>query len=233
MTDRSALHFTLVSAAGTAETDLTPGRLLIAGWTGRDKAAMQHHIDELAALGVTPPAKTPLFYRVAAARLSQTGRIEVSGGASSGEVEYFLVNIAGTLWVGAGSDHTDREVETYGITVSKQLCDKPVAATLWPLAEVAPHWDELKLRSYAMIDGKEALYQEGTLAGLLPPASLLEKLAEEEPEGLQPGDILFGGTLPALGGVRPAARFSFVLEDPVLGRRIEGGYEIQPLAIAG
>ena len=38
--------------------------LVMAGWTGRDEAALRHHIEELEALGVAPPSKTPLFYRV-------------------------------------------------------------------------------------------------------------------------------------------------------------------------
>ena len=37
---------------GTAEID----ELVIAGWTGRDVAALNHHIDELKAIGVPPPS---------------------------------------------------------------------------------------------------------------------------------------------------------------------------------
>lgn len=208
-------------------------RLFIAGWTARDKAAMQAHIDELAALGVTPPRKTPLFYRVAASRLTTAETIQVSGTASSGEAEVVLANINGTLWVGVGSDHTDREVETYNITVSKQMCDKPMAATLWPLAEVEAHWDSLELRSYAEIDGHRVLYQEGSLSAMLPPEELLARLKEEEPKGLQPGDMMMGGTLPALGGVRAASRFAFVLNDTVMDRGIGWDYAVETLPVVG
>ncbi len=232
MTDRS-LNLSLLAASGETQAAFTPRRLFIAGWTGRDRAAMQAHIDELAALGVTPPAKTPLFYRVSAARLTTAERIQVSGRGSSGEVEYLLANIEGSLWVGLGSDHTDRKVETYSITVSKQMCDKPMATRLWPLAEVEAHWDRLLLRSHARIEGAEVLYQEGSLAALLPPSSLLARLAEEEPEGLRPGDVLMGGTLPALGGVRAATRFTYSLTDPELGRSLEGSYEIEDLPVGG
>ena len=34
--------------------------LVIAGWTGRDVAALEHHIEELKAIGVQPPSKVPL-----------------------------------------------------------------------------------------------------------------------------------------------------------------------------
>ena len=91
---------------------------VIAGWTGRDAAAVEKHIRELEVLGVKRPATTPIFYRVAAARLTTAPSIEVLGGQSSGEVEFVLLQRAGALWVGTGSDHTDREVEAYGVSVS-------------------------------------------------------------------------------------------------------------------
>ena len=127
---------------------------VIAGWTGRDAAAVEKHIKELEALGVKRPATTPIFYRVAAARLTTDDTIEVVGESSGGEVEFVLLQHAGRLWVGAGSDHTDREVEKYGVTVSKQLCDKPIASVFWSYEEVAPHWDGLILRAHVIEGGK-------------------------------------------------------------------------------
>src|SRR5215470_20332233 len=49
---------------------------VIAGWTGRDQAAVEKHIAELAVLGVKRPATTPIFYRVAASRLTTDDSIE-------------------------------------------------------------------------------------------------------------------------------------------------------------
>ena len=121
---------------------------IIAGWTGRDQVALQKHIAELEALGVKPPASTPIFYRVAASRLTTAPVIEVTGESSSGEVEFVLLHHGGRLWVGIGSDHTDRDVETYNITVSKQMCEKPVSGEFWEISSVAEHWDSLVLRSY-------------------------------------------------------------------------------------
>ena len=54
-----------------------------------------------------------------------------------------LLQWEGLLWVGIGSDHTDREVETYNITVSKQMCEKPMAPVLWALSDVADHWERI------------------------------------------------------------------------------------------
>ena len=38
-----------------------------------------------------------------------------------------LIGWQGRIFVGCGSDHTDRKVEAYSVTVSKQMCDKPIA----------------------------------------------------------------------------------------------------------
>lgn len=203
---------------------------VIAGWTGRDAVALEKHIKELEALGVKRPATTPIFYRVAAARLTTDDTIEAVGESSGGEVEFVLLQDGGRLWVGAGSDHTDREVEKYGVTVSKQLCDKPIASVFWSYEEVAPHWDELILRAHVIEGGKSALYQEGAVTAMMHPQALLEKHSSTS---LRDGTLLFGGTLAAHGGVRPTSEFSFELEDPVLGRKIAHRYRVRILPTLG
>jgi hypothetical protein len=200
--------------------------LIIAGWTGRDRAAVEKHIIELEAVGVPRPASVPVYYRVSPSRLTAAAAIQVAGDHSSGEAEFVLVRAGGTLWVGAGSDHTDRKVETYNITVSKQMCDKPVAADLWPFEEVQDHWDRLLLRSWAIFKDKRDLYQEGAVSALLPPLDLAA-------DRMNDGAVMFGGTLPAIGGIRPAERFEFELEDPVKRRSIRHGYDVQMLPMAG
>jgi hypothetical protein len=42
---------------------------------------------------------------------------------------------------------------------------------------------------------------------------------------------MFGGTLGAIGGVRPAARFEMEMHDPELGRSIHHGYDINVLPV--
>jgi hypothetical protein len=201
---------------------------VIAGWTGRDRAAVEQHIEELAALGVKRPSTVPVFYRASAARVTTASRIEVLGEQSSGEVEFVLLQHAGRLWVGVGSDHTDRNVETYDVGVSKQMCDKPVAASWWPFAQIAGHWDRLILRSY--IGDEQTPYQVGSVTAMLEPADLIARYA---PGGTLPdGAMMFCGTLAALHGVRPSAQFAFELEDPVLRRKIRHEYRISPLPVA-
>ncbi|MFT3799703.1 MAG: DUF2848 domain-containing protein [Burkholderiaceae bacterium] len=226
------LDFELVSRDGVERRQVPVHAAIVGGWSGRDKEALQHHIDELAKIGVAPPAKTPLFYRVGVSRLSQASAIEVIGEGSSGEVEYLILDLDGRLWIGAGSDHTDRAVEHMGITVAKQLCDKPIARTLWPLDEVESHWDRLSLCSRIIEDGATKLYQEGSVASLLAPRELLARFADEG-GCLAPGMLMFGGTCAVIGGVRHARRFMFELVDPVLGRCITHAYDVCPVPIVG
>src|SRR4029434_8335699 len=136
--------------------------------------------------------------------------------SSGGGSEWLLMGGRGRTFVGGGSDHTDRKVEAYSVTVSKQMCDKPMARELWELEDVSAHWDRLILRSWAFIDGERVLYQEGTLDAMLPVNDLIERGFGAK--GLPDGCAMFGGTFAAKGGIRPAERFEFELEDPVLKR---------------
>lgn len=216
-------------------TTLPPGsvrQLVIAGWTSRDREAQDKHIAELERLGVRRPATTPVYYRVSASRLTLTNVIQTPGGDSSGEVEFVLFQFDQRLWIGVGSDHTDRKVETYNITVSKQMCDKPVASQIWLFDDLRDHWDALLLRSWAVNGNDRSLYQQGSVSAMLHPHDLIAGYLQNS-GALAEGTAMFGGTLAAIGGIRPASRFEFELEDPVLNRRLTHGYDIVTLPIAG
>src|SRR5271166_6467887 len=71
--------------SGSARRTVQIDHLVVAGWTGRDKAAVEKHIAELEAIGVKRPASTPIFYRASAARITTDDAIEALGNASSGE----------------------------------------------------------------------------------------------------------------------------------------------------
>jgi hypothetical protein len=209
--------------------------LVMAGWTGRDEAAVRHHIEELEALGIAPPSKTPLFYRVDPALLvAAPAEITVVGDASSGEAEAVILAMADGLWVGLGSDHTDRAFEAHSVQHSKQLCRKPMADVIWSYEEVADHWDQLILRSHIIDNGERVLYQEGPLAGLRHPDDLMtiyraERGFEKNELPLPEGTALFCGTTPAIGGIRPSARFEMELEDPVKKRSLRQEVTIKAL----
>jgi hypothetical protein len=198
-------------------------QLVIAGWTGRDEAALRKHIRELEEIGVKPPKTTPIFYRVAASLFTHADEIQVSGPDTSGEVEFVLINNKSTLFVAVGSDHTDRKAETLGVSLSKQLCAKPVSRESWRYDDVRPHWEKLVLRSWA--DGE--LYQEGPVTAMRSPEDLLSRFA------LKSGWAMFGGTLAAKGGIRPATTFRMELEDPVRKRKLAHEYRISMLPVEG
>jgi Protein of unknown function (DUF2848) len=225
------LSFTVDAEDTTTPLTLAIDQAVIAGWTGRDPVARDKHIAELEAIGIARPASTPIYYRVSARRLTTEDSIEVSGEDSSGEVEFVLIGWQGRIFVGCGSDHTDRKVEAYSVTVSKQMCDKPIASVLWELEDVIGHWDQMILRSFAFIDGARVLYQEGTLDGMLPVADLIDRGFGGKT--LPDGCAMFGGTFAAKGGIRSASRFEFELEDPVLKRVIKHGYDVVTLPVLG
>jgi hypothetical protein len=225
------LTFSIRRGDSVTRETMTIRHAVIAGWTGRDLPALEKHIRELEALGVARPATVPIFYRVAASRLTTAAAIEVAGGDSSGEVEFFVLRHGGKLYLGVGSDHTDRKVESYNVTVSKQMCEKPVAPELWAFDDVAGHWDSLILRSWACGADERTLYQEGSVTAMRPPAELIALHAGAA--GLADGTLMFCGTLAAKGGIRPAPRFEFELEDPVRGLRIAHGYDVVALPVLG
>ena len=197
--------------------------LVIAGWTGRDEAALRNHIRELEELGVKPPKSTPIFYRVAADLLTTGNEIQVSGPDTSGEVEFVLLAKRDGLWVTVGSDHTDRKAETIGVSLSKQLCAKPIGKDAWRYDDVKDHWERLLLRSWA--DGE--LYQEGPVTAMRSPEDLLSRYP------LKAGWVMFCGTLAAKGGIRPAKVFRMELEDPVRSSKLAHEYRITVLPVEG
>lgn len=201
---------------GADAIELQPKQLVIAGWTGRDRTAIDHHIEELAAIGVPRPSNVPLYYRLAASLLTQAPQIEVLGAGSSGEVEPVLVRSLNRWWLTVGSDHTDREAERAGVALSKQLCAKPVASGAWAWDALAARADTIVLRSEIFEGGRWVRYQDGTLASIRPLQQLIAGLPADAP--VADGLVLFCGTLGALPdangrGVRPAARMRLQLTD--------------------
>ena len=221
------LTFTRYFKDRTDQVTMTPEALIVAGWTGRDEAALNHHIEELAAIGVPRPSSVPVFYRNAVTNVMQTAKLEVLGPDTSGEVEPVIVALNDGMWIGVGSDHTDRKAETMGIALSKQLCGKVLGATLWKFEDVAPQWDSIIIRSYATIDGERTLYQEGPLSLMRDPIDLMTRYGRP----FVANTVIMCGTIGAKGGIRPAARFEMELDDPVLKRRMTHTYDIITLPV--
>lgn len=171
-----------------------PTRLILAGYTGRDREQVQRHIDELAAEGIPPPERIPDLYPGIATAVQIGGRLAAGSGWSSGEVEYVLIVTQGSILVGVGSDHTDRQQERTAVIASKQAFSKVIGPKVWPLDALAGTWDSFTLRSWITHRGARTLYQEGSMGHILAPRDLLALLS---PQDRGDGLVLFSGTVPA------------------------------------
>lgn len=214
--------------------DLPLSTLTVAGWTGRNREAVQHHIDELKAIGVPAPSTYPLFYRVSPELASLGVEQYFLGEQSSGEVEPLLVFDGQKFYLGTGSDHTDRGWETVSVAASKQLCPKPLASALWPLEDVQEHLDQLKLRSWVRNEPEQPwqLYQDGTLAQILPLMALWQASGMADQHQASTLSMMLCGTVPTISKIQPYRYFKFELHDPVLNRHISHMYQSHYMPIA-
>jgi 4-hydroxyphenylacetate 3-monooxygenase len=179
------------------------GTLIVAGFTGRDEAAVRRHIDELAASGISAPASVPELYIVPVDLLTTASEIEVDGDETSGEVEpVAFVTTQGTF-IGVGSDHTDRERERDSIASAKRACPKVFSKDVVRLDAVAKGLDDLVLRS--TIDG-HTLYQRASLRELLPLPEIIERARQHVRDGED--FAVFCGTVPLADSLKYADAFS-------------------------
>ena len=65
------LEFDVESEAGINRIEFQALQLVMAGWTGRNREALQAHIDELAELDIRGPKSVPEFYPLSVDRLSR------------------------------------------------------------------------------------------------------------------------------------------------------------------
>ena len=222
------LNLTLESQSAKELLTFIVERLVCAGWVGRDKTAVQAHVEELAQLGIPGPSQTPTYMNYSPYLATTKAVIDVVGPDSSGEVEYVILKRDGKLYIGVGSDHTDREMEKHSIPGSKQMCAKVLAPVVWPYEEIRNHWDQIILRSWTLRETEQVLYQEDTLGTILDAERILNGLPADE--GLPTeGMLIFSGTLATKMGLIFSDRFDFEMEDPVLNRSIRYGYDIRIL----
>lgn len=174
---------------------------LNAGYTGRDNEQVQHHVDELAKLGVPAPTQIPTLYPLSATNISQADVVQAPHGKTSGEAEWALVvgDDADDLLLTVACDHTDRALEVHGVAWSKQTAPDLLGGVAWRLQDVAADLDSFTLRAWVRHGDAEQLIQDGTVAQLLPPAYWVERLTDAAL--LRPGTVLLSGTIPMVEGV--------------------------------
>jgi hypothetical protein len=220
------IDFQLVKRTGTERLSIDTKLLVCGGWSGRDVTAVRKHIEELAKLGVARPSKVPIMIPVSRYLLTQKEKIEIQSQQNSGEVEYVVLLTDGGMYVTVGSDHTDRELETFNVEKSKQACPKILAEQAWLYGDVSDHWDEIILRSYATKGGERVLYQEAKLEALINPDTLL---GLEGGKYRHEGAVIFSGTIPTTKGIIYADRFEMEMQDQKLSRSITHDYCINVL----
>lgn len=204
--------------------EFAPREVILAGFTGRDRARVAAHVEELRREGIVAPAKTPVFYRVEASLLSAASIIEVASARTAGEAEPVLLFREGGWCVTVGSDHTDRDLERTDVHASKAVCPKVVSDEVWRFDDVRDHWDRIGLHSW--VGAALVLYQAGMLADLMPVGAIVDAMRAA---GVDPnGCVALLGTIPLRA---PAFdflnRFEAELFDPVRKRALRIAYEVR------
>lgn len=197
-----------------------------AGYAGANQKNIQQHIEELSVMGVPGPGHLPTYYPVPANQLVTDEMIQVAGTKTSAEVEFVLIfGSNGKKYLTVGSDHTDRELESVGVALSKQVCPNVTADTIWEYDEVQDHFDKLRLACYVMDNNDWRMYQNDTLDALLSPKEIIEKGLPVF-GALEEGTVLFSGTIPTIGEMTFGKAWRIEMIDPVLQRKICHEYQV-------
>ena len=222
----------VLESNGKKEEILFPVRRMVnAGYTGRNQEAVRKHIEELKKEGIPAPESTPTAYEVISKLIYFDPEIEVIGHKTSGEAEFVLLCDGEEVYVGVGSDHTDRELETVSIIKSKQVCPNVMAPEVWRLKEVRNGWDNMILRSRVIDDkGEKTLYQEAPLSAMMTPEDLMSFVRNKMDVQTLEGVVIYSGTTPLLQE-KPNynSYFEVDLYNPDGGKRLNCAYHVQIL----
>lgn len=220
-------YMTFTLQAGGKETPLTLEyeRVFAIGYAGRNIEKTMEHIKELERdLGVPAPKKIPTIFQCGNYVLTQEKDLAFVGEKTCGEVEYVIVMKEGKIYIGLGSDHTDRELEAQSVPKAKQICAKAICPVLWDYEEIKDHWDTIGLNSWQTVGGREAPYQKGKLADILPVETILGEMTARV--GDVDNCIIFSGTVPVLDGFCYGSNFRYEMVDEVLGRKLTSDYNV-------
>lgn len=226
------LELQVVGREGSRPLEFTVERMVNAGYVGRNRKAVMAHIEELARVGVAPPPSVPMIFPVLSQNITTSDQIEVVSRKTSGEVEYVLLMDKGIMYVGVGSDHTDRDLESYSIVQSKQVCPNVLSAEVWPYEEVKGVWDRLMIESWVRdgADKEEALYQSAPLGAIISAEEMTGLISSRVAGGVTDGMVIYSGTVPVLTGeMICGTHFRCALTDPGSGRSLHCGYAVSVL----
>ncbi|MCL5958884.1 MAG: DUF2848 domain-containing protein [Chloroflexi bacterium] len=204
-------------------------RMINAGYTGRNQDEVRKHIQELKEKGIHSPDTVPTLYPVVRDAITTDDALEVLGEETCGEAEFVILLAPDGIYIGVGSDHTDRSLEEVSIIKSKQICPNVMSNLVWRYDAVKDRWDDLLMRAWVTEKGQRRLYQEARLAALLKPEAIID-LIREKVEGDLTGMVIFSGTTAALGGnFVYGERFEVELLDEVKQRTLRCDYRVEPM----
>jgi len=194
------LELSVVIGASGIPLQFRVKRMVNGGYVGRDVRAVEAHIAELSREGVPAPPSVPMVFPVLSHNITAADRIEVIGNKTSGEAEFVLLLDADDVFVGVGSDHTDRELERESIVMSKQVCQNVVSPQVWKYADVEEGWDDLIIQSCVKPRGADEwiLYQKAPLGTIISAGDLMSLVKRAIKDGGTDGLIIFSGTVPIL-----------------------------------
>ncbi len=223
------LELSVVRQGGNSPLSFEVRRMVNAGYVGRDQQAVRAHIDELAREGIAPPPSVPMLFPVQCRNVTTDRRIEVVEKQTSGEIEFVLLLQDDRMFVGVGSDHTDRKLEALSMLNSKQVCPNVMSLEVWEFDEIKDHWDDLLLQGWVKPTpaSEPVLYQRGALGKILSAKELLDLVKSRSKDELGAGLVIFSGTIPVLTPEMIfGTSFRCELVDPILKRELACEYEI-------
>jgi len=225
----SMVRFQLEKGGKVSDLDIVYDDLYAIGYAGRNMAKTLEHIQELKKrFGVPAPKLIPTIFQMSNMLLTHDLDIHFVSHDTCGEVEYVIITQGEKVYIGIGSDHTDRKLGGESVPKAKQVCPKPIGGVVWDYDDVKDHWDDIKLNSYQVVDGKETLYQEGGVKDILPVERILEEM-HKRVEAI-PRSIIFSGTVPVKSGFVFGTHFRGEMIDPILNRKLTCQYSVHEIS---
>lgn len=196
------------------------------GWAGRNKDEVRKHAEELAEHGIRGPKNMPEHFLVSPNVITHDPEIVCIGDGTCGEIEFFFFRRNGVIYVGVGSEHTDRALEVVDMIKSKAICNKPMSRQIWKYEDVKDHWDDIQLTAWQIDEkGKKVLYQDSPCGALITLEDLLVE-AEKLYDSLE-DVIIWSGTIPTVKGLVYGSWFGGEMYDKILDRKLTFEYDVR------
>jgi len=199
-------------------------RMYNLGSATRDPNVAVAHQEEVAKSGIhiafNVPA--PRIYPIALHALTTDDELFVQTDKTSGEVEIVL-HMADQLYVGVGSDHTDRAMETVSIPGSKQACANHLAPVFWAYEDIRKTWDNCVMHSW--VDGR--LYQDVGVDAFLKPEDIIATLRARVSNVPERDFTVFCGTIVSVDkALGYGTHWKYEMVDPQTGHKIGSDYRV-------